>query len=103
MYIPHDTIDIRHAYKSKFNLTREHQVILLMISDDGEKWNYLCVKKLSALLRGISSNRNGDVYCMNCFKSFRTNSKLEVHKMMCENYVQMPNNENIMLGYKHSK
>ena len=37
LYIPHNTKDIRHAYKSKFNLTREHQVILLMISDDGEK------------------------------------------------------------------
>ena len=65
LYIPHNTKDIRHAYKSKFNLTRENQVILLMISDDGEKWHYLCVKKLSALLRGISSNHNGDVYCMN--------------------------------------
>ena len=27
---------IRHAYKPKYNLTRENQVILLMISD-GEK------------------------------------------------------------------
>ena len=86
LYIPHNTKDISHAYKSKFNLTRENQVILLMISDDGEKWHYLCVKKLSALLRGISSNLNGDVYCMNCFKSFRTKSKLEIHKNMCENH-----------------
>ena len=45
-----------------------------------ENWHYLCVKRLSALLRGISSNHNGDVYCMNCFKAFRTKSKLEVHK-----------------------
>ena len=28
LYIPYDTKDIRHACKSKFNLTREHQVIL---------------------------------------------------------------------------
>ena len=49
LYIPHNTKGIRHAYKSKFNLTREHQVILLMISNDVEKWHYLCVKKLSAL------------------------------------------------------
>ena len=106
-YIPHNTKDIRHAYKSKFNLTREHQVILLMISDNGEKWHYLCVKKLSALLKGISSNHNGDVCCMNCFKSFRTKSKLEIHKKMCGNhnyfYVQMPNNENKILEYKHSQ
>ena len=30
LYIPHNTKDIRHAYKAKFNLTREHQVILLI-------------------------------------------------------------------------
>ena len=107
MYIPHNTEDIRHAYKSKFSLTKEHQVILLMISDDGEKWHYLCVKKLSALLRGISSNNNEDVYCVNCFKSFRRKSKLEIHKKMFENhdycYVQMSNNENKILEYKHSQ
>ena len=34
---------ICHAYKSKYNLTRENQVILLMITD-GEKWHYLAVK-----------------------------------------------------------
>ena len=33
-YIPHNTKDIKYTYKSNFNLTREHQVILLMISDD---------------------------------------------------------------------
>ena len=107
MYIPHNTEDIRHAYKSKFSLTKEHQVILLMISDDGEKWHYLCVKKLSALLRGISSNNNEDIYCVNCFKSFRRKSKLEIHKKMFENhdycYVQMSNNENKILEYKHSQ
>ena len=107
MYIAHNTKDIRHAYKSKLNLTRELQVILLMINDDGEKWHYLCVKKLSALLRGISSNHNGDVYRINCFKSFRTKAQLEIHKKMCENhdycYVQMPNNENKTVKYKHSQ
>ena len=67
--MPHNTKDVRHAYKSKFNLTRKHQIILLMITDDRERWHYLCGKKLSALLRGISSSHNGDVYYMNCFKT----------------------------------
>ena len=49
-YVPHNTEEIRHAYKSKYNLQRGNQVILLMITD-GEKWYYLAVKKLSALLR----------------------------------------------------
>ena len=48
LYVPHNTERIRHAYKSKYNLTRENQVILLMITD-GEKCHYLAVKRLSAL------------------------------------------------------
>ena len=36
-------------YISKHNSNREKQVTLLMISN-GEKWHYLAVKKLSALL-----------------------------------------------------
>ena len=49
LYIPYITEKIGHAYKSKHNLNRENQVILLMITD-GKKWHYLAVKKLSALL-----------------------------------------------------
>ena len=48
LYVPNNTEKIRHARKSKYNLTRENQVILLMITD-GEKWHYLAVKRLSAL------------------------------------------------------
>ena len=42
LYVPHNTKKINIAYKSKHNLTREKQVILLMISN-GEKWHYLTV------------------------------------------------------------
>ena len=52
LYVPHGTEEIRHAYKSKHNLKRENQVILLMVTD-GEKWHYLAVKKLSKLLKEI--------------------------------------------------
>ena len=38
LYVPHNTGKIHLAYKSKHNLTREKQVILLMITD-GEKWH----------------------------------------------------------------
>ena len=31
-----------------------------------------CSKKLSALLRGLSSKHDGDFYCLNCPLSFRT-------------------------------
>ena len=42
-----------------------------MISDN-EKWHYLAVRSLSTLLKGVTSNHNGDFYCLNCFHSYRT-------------------------------
>ena len=33
LYVPYNTEETRHAYKSKYNLNRENQVILLMITD----------------------------------------------------------------------
>ena len=67
------------AYKSKYNLIRDNQIILLMISN-GKNWHYLALKNLSGLLKGISSNHNSDYYCLNCFQSYRTENKLNVHK-----------------------
>ena len=57
---------IRHAYKSKHNLKRENQVVLLIITD-GEKWHYLAVKILSTLLKGITSTHDGKFRCLNSF------------------------------------
>ena len=71
LYVPHKTIKIHVAYKSKHNLTRENQVILLMITN-GKKLHYLAVKRLSGLLRGITSSHNGDFYCLNCFRVYTT-------------------------------
>ena len=39
LYIPHNTKKIQLAYRSRYNLTYEEQVILLMITD-GEKYNH---------------------------------------------------------------
>ena len=49
------------AYVSKYNSNCEKQVILLMISN-GEKWHYLAVKEISALLRGITSKNYKIIY-----------------------------------------
>ena len=49
-----------------------------MISN-GE-WHYHTVKKLSALIRGITSKHDSDCYCLNCLYSFATKSKFESHK-----------------------
>ena len=76
---PHNTKKIRHAYKSKYNLKRKNQVILLMITD-GTKWHYLAIKTLSGLLRGITGNNHGDFYCLNCLHSYTTKNRLKKHQ-----------------------
>ena len=74
--MPNNLEKIRHAYKSKYNLKRENQVILSMITD-GEKWHYLAVKSLSALFRGITSNHKEDFYCLNCFHPYSAKEKFK--------------------------
>ena len=95
----------RHGYKSKYDLDRENQVILLMITDV-KKWHYLAVKSLSALFR-ITGNNNGNFYCLNCFCSYRTKNKLKKHKKVCENhdycYVEMPKEDNKTLKYNQGE
>ena len=106
LYMPHNTKKMHIAYKSKHNLTREKQVILLMISN-GEKWHYLTVKNLSGLLRGITSNHAGDFYCLNCFCAYSTKNKFEAHKKICENHdychVEMPTKDNNTIKYNHGE
>ena len=99
LYVPQNTKKIEIAYKSKYNLTREKQIILLMISN-GENWHYLVVKSLSGLLTGITSNHKEDFYCLNCFHSYRT-------KKICENRdycsVEMPTKDNNTIKYNHGE
>ena len=106
LYVPHNTEKICHAYKSKYNLTSENKVILLMITD-GENWHYLTVRSLSALLREVTGNNHGDFYCLNCFRAYTTENKLESHKKVCENhdycFVEMPNEDNKILKYNHGE
>ena len=86
--------EIRPSYISKYNHKRKNQVILLMITDYGERWHYLAVKSFSVLFRGMSSSNNGDFYCLNCFHSYRTLNKLKRHETVCNNHdychVDMP-------------
>ena len=54
--------------------------------NDGEKYHYLAVTNLSALLQKISSNRKEDFDCLNCFNSYTTKNKLKEHEEICNNY-----------------
>ena len=106
LYIPHNTKKIQLAFRSKNTLTCDKQVILLMITD-GEKWHYLAVKNLPGLLKGITSTHEKDFYCLNCFHSYRTKSKLESHKKICANHdychVEMPTKDNNIIKYNHGE
>ena len=58
----------------------KNQVIHLMITD-GKKWHYLAVKLLPVLLKRITSKRDGDFYCLNCFHSYIQKINLKSMKM----------------------
>ena len=63
---------------------------------DSKKWHYLAVKKLSALFR--TSKHDRDFYCLNCFCSYSTKIKLEIHKKVCENHnYKIPKEDNKLL------
>ena len=104
--MPHNTEEIRHAYKSKYNLNRKNQIILLMITD-GEIWHYLAAKSLSELFREITSKHVGDFNCLNSFCTCRKENKLKKHKKVCQNhdycYVEIPEEYNKILKYSHGE
>ena len=44
-------------------------------SEGWQRWDYLSLKKLSALSRGITCKHHGDFYFLNCLHSFATTKK----------------------------
>ena len=85
LYVPYKTEEIRQAYISEHNDKRSNQVNVLMITDGTNNWHYLAIKYLSGLLRGITSNHNGDFYCLNCLHSYKTIRKVKKHEKICKN------------------
>ena len=99
LYVPHNTKTINLAYKSKYNRKRKNQVVLLMITN-GKKWHYTAfksepnedgfnhpIRSLSRLFHGITSNHNGDFYCLYCLHSFRTDNALKKHERLCDHMI----------------
>ena len=107
MFIPYNTKQIRPRYISKYNYKRNNQVNLLMITDGAGNWHYLAIKSIPRLLRGITSNHDGDFHCLNCFHSYTTEKKLEKHEKICKDHdfchVIMPNEKNKILKYNPEK
>ena len=56
------------------------------------KKQHLAVADISALFKKISSNHEGDFYCLNCFSSYTTKNK--EHEEICNNHdnchIEMP-------------
>ena len=50
-----------------------------------ETYGIILQKKLSALLRGITSKRYDDFYRLHCFHSFATENTRDSHKKVCKN------------------
>ena len=91
--------EIRPVFISKNNKTRNYHANLLMISNEKSTiWHYTAIKSIPALLRGITSKNNGDFYCLNCFRSYRTAKKLAVNEDLCNNndfcLIKMPEDKN---------
>ena len=87
-------------------------------SDGTDKWHYIALKSvptdngfnrsirsLSRLFSGITSNKNGDFYCLGCLHSFRTDNALKKHGRLCNNHdychIEIPTNDNNTLKYDH--
>ena len=77
--------------------------MILLITDGTSNWYYLTMKRISGLLRGITSNHNGDFYCLNCLLSYTTEEKLRKHNRICENHdfcdLKMSDEDNKVLKY----
>ena len=73
-------------YRSDHNRKRKHQVILLMATDNHDNWHYIAVKNISRLCRGVTSNNNGDHYCLNCLHACRAKNALIRHEKICNDH-----------------
>ena len=102
LYVPYNTKEIRQAYISKHNKTRNIHTNLLMITDGTGNWHYLEIKSIPGLLRGVTS-KHGGYYCLNCFQLYITKKKFRKHEKVCDNHdfcnLKMPDEDDKILNY----
>ncbi|XP_065681557.1 uncharacterized protein LOC136095205 [Hydra vulgaris] len=85
---------------------RQHQIDLLLISND-ETNHYCLIKSLSRLLSSQLSNHNGKKhFCRNCLLGFNTEESLSIHKLYCDTHdsvrIELPK-PNTMIKLNHFK
>ena len=69
------SIYVLHTFQSITHIVKNHS--LRFQKGRMALW---CCKKWSVLLRGITSKRDGDFYCLSSLLSFRRENKLKSHK-----------------------
>ena len=95
---------IRQTYISKHNSEGSRRIADLLIIGGEVKKHYVAIKRLSALLRGVTSGNDGDFYCRNCLSSHRTKKARDLHYEACIDhdfcYVEMPVEGKNRLSYR---
>ena len=86
------------------NTNREHNVILLLIKEEGVN-HYCVVKNISRLLSSqVSNHREKHHFCLRCLNSFWTHKSLNKHQEYCGNHeavkINMPE-KGTMLKFKN--
>ena len=94
---------IRQGYILSYNSKRAKIADLLIVEANGKK-HYTAIKSLPALLRGVTSQHNGDSYCRNCLGSFRDDEARNEHLKVCKNHdfcrIDMPEEGKNILRYQ---
>ncbi|XP_065639669.1 uncharacterized protein LOC136072392 [Hydra vulgaris] len=88
------------------NKNRQHEIDLLLISND-ETNHYCLIKSISRLLSSQISKHNGKKhFCRNCLQSFSTEESLSKHQLYCDTHdsvrIELPK-PNTMIKLNHFK
>ena len=93
-----------YPLRNSNNTNREHDVILILIEEEGVN-HYCLVKNLSRLLSSQVSKHDGKKYfCKRCLNPFNTQKALDKHEEYCSNHkavkINMPE-KGTMLKFKN--
>ena len=91
---------IVYPLRNSGNMDREHNIILILIEEEGVK-HYCLVKNISRLLSSQVSKHNGKKYfCYRCLNPFQCEQSLNKHLEYCGNHeavkIEMPKKGDIL-------
>ena len=95
---------IVYPLRNSDNTDREHNIILILIKEEGVN-HYCLVKNLSRLLSSqVSKHKEKHHFCMRCLNAFWTHKSLNTHQEYCGKHeavkINMPE-EGTMLKFKN--